>query len=188
MDRKFEELLAFHCAPAMAGIKGANLVSCPRQLFPDPEGLIRQYAGLLAQSGIRLQILCSCPKAALLLVYREKALAACLDHPQARTLLGQAGYPAGAPLPQLLDRLGRRIAHRQGEFPHEIGLFLGYPPEDVAGFQLHKGKNCKLCGHWKVYGDPVDASRRFQRYDRCRCALCGRIRQGYSLAQLFCAA
>ena len=186
MDRQFEEFLAFHCAPAMAGIKGGNLVSCPRQLFRDPHALIRQYALSLSGCGIRLRVLCSCPKAVLLLVYREGPLSRCLAHPEARRLLQEAGYPDG-PLPQLLDHLCGRMG-RQGEFPHEIGLFLGYPPVDVAGFQRYKGKNCKLCGHWKVYGDPVTAARTFQRYDRCRFALCRRVRQGHSLAQLFCAA
>ena len=185
MHQQFEELLSFHCAPAMAGIKAANLVSCPCSLVS--QGLIRQYAASLAASGIRLRILCSCPKGRLLLVYREGPLARCLAHPETQRLLREAGYPQGS-LPQLLDHLSRRIARRQGEFPHEIGLFLGYPPEDVVGFQLHKGKNCKLCGHWKVYGDPVEAARRFHRYDRCRHALWGRVRQGYSLAQLFRAA
>ena len=39
-------------------------------------------------------------------------------------------------------------------FPHEVGLFLGYPLDDVTGFIEQKGKNYKCCGIWKVYGDP----------------------------------
>ena len=29
-----------------------------------------------------------------------------------------------------------------GEFPHEVGLFLGYPPEDVRGFIENHAKFC----------------------------------------------
>ncbi len=52
------------------------------------------------------------------------------------------------------------------DFPHEIGLFLGYPPEDVYGF-IHARLGAKCCGCWKVYGD-VDAARRtFAKYRKC---------------------
>ena len=187
MNPAFEELLAFHCAPALAGIKAANLVSCPRQLVEDPEELVAQYGRTLGSRGIRLRILCRCPKGTLILVYREDRLARCLARPAAVRLLVQAGYPVGT-VEELLDHLSRRMARRQGTFPHEIGLFLDYPPVDVIGFLRHGGKGCKLCGHWKVYGDAESARRQFQRYDRCRAALTQRIRQGYSLAQLFCAA
>ena len=68
------------------------------------------------------------------------------------------------------------VARLEGEeFPHEIGLFLGYPPEDVEGFCRYQGQNYKLCGRWKVYGDREAACRRFQRYDHCRDALCRRL-------------
>ena len=187
MNPAFEELLAFHCAPALAGIKAANLVSCPRQLVEDPEELVAQYGRTLGSRGIRLRILCRCPKGTLILVYREDRLARCLARPAAVRLLVQAGYPVGT-VEELLDHLSRRMARRQGTFPHEIGLFLDYPPVDVIGFLRHGGKGCKLCGHWKVYGDAESARRQFQRYDRCRAALTQRVRQGYSLAQLFCAA
>ena len=30
-----------------------------------------------------------------------------------------------------------------GEFPHEVGLFLSYPPEDVKGFIDHRANNFK---------------------------------------------
>lgn len=41
-------------------------------------------------------------------------------------------------------------------FPHEIGLFLGYPVEDVKGFIENKGENCVKCGAWKVYCNPEE--------------------------------
>lgn len=39
------------------------------------------------------------------------------------------------------------------DFPHEIGLFLGYPAEDVKGFIENKAACSKCSGCWKVYGD-----------------------------------
>ena len=39
--------------------------------------------------------------------------------------------------------------HKQ--FPHEMGLLLGYPIEDVRGFIEHNGCGCLYSGYWKVY-------------------------------------
>ena len=44
-----------------------------------------------------------------------------------------------------------------GEFPHEVGLFLSYPPEDVKGFIDHRANDFKCAGLWKVYGDEEKA-------------------------------
>ena len=53
------------------------------------------------------------------------------------------------------------------EFPHEIGLFLGYPPEDVLGFIKNGAENCKRLGCWKVYGDEENALKTFKKYEKC---------------------
>lgn len=182
----FEHALAFHCGPAMAGIKAANLASFSKQKYPGICVLFDQYANSLRARGIQMDILCQCPKRLLILVYRTERLKEQLYHPLSQRLLQQAGYPIGAALPQLLEHLKSRLGSM--EFPHEIGLFLGYPPEDVLGFQLHKGKNYKLCGHWKVYSDVERAKSCFRQYEQCRDAICRKLAEGKTLTQLFCAA
>ena len=54
------------------------------------------------------------------------------------------------------------------EFPHEVGLFLGYPPEDVRGFMKSSRDGVKCVGCWKVYGDEIRAREVFWRYRRCK--------------------
>lgn len=53
-------------------------------------------------------------------------------------------------------------------FPHEIGVFLGYPLEDVKGFIDNKGKNCESCGVWKVYCDREEKDKLFQKFKKCK--------------------
>lgn len=65
-----------------------------------------------------------------------------------------------------LVHLRRRLAEG-GEFPHEIGLFLGYPPEDVDGFIKNKACGFKCVGCWKVYGDREKAEKTFSRFRKC---------------------
>ena len=69
-------------------------------------------------------------------------------------------------------------------FPHEIGLFLGYPLEDVRGFMENCGRNYRLCGCWKVYGDPEAALRCFARYRKCARLYLQRYTEGHSLSRL----
>lgn len=52
-------------------------------------------------------------------------------------------------------------------FPHEIGIFLGYPFEDVEGFIKNKGRNCKCCGLWKVYFHEDEKKKQFDKLKKC---------------------
>ena len=83
----------------------------------------------------------------------------------------------------LLEELARRI-ERQKTFPHEIGLFLGYSPGDVAGFIEHRGQRFALSGYWKVYGDEAEARALFARYAACTEEFCGRLEAGQRFEDL----
>ena len=69
-------------------------------------------------------------------------------------------------------------------FPHEIGLFLGYPPEDVQGFIDHRAMDFKCAGLWKVYGDQQRAQALFDRFRRCTQRYCALWQTGLRLEQL----
>lgn len=59
----------------------------------------------------------------------------------------------------------------QHDFPHEVGLVLGYPLEDVRGFMADGGRGAVVTGRWKVYGDVESACRRFDELERAECRL-----------------
>lgn len=187
MSKALDQLLARHCAPALAGVKASNLVSCDRAEFPNLRAEAEEYNLAFAGRGVRLAILCRRKNRQLLLVYHRARLELALADPMARRLLRGAGYRLDGTVEELLEQLRGRL--REGEdFPHEIGVFLGYPPEDVLGFQRQRGEGCKLCGYWKVYSDVERARRLFHRYDCCSRALCRRVEQGCSVKELFGAA
>ena len=181
----FEKALVYHCSPTLCGLKPANLLSLSKDEYPHLPQLAAAYARLLEDKGIRLTILCSCGCRWLLLVYHQSMLAAQLKQPAVVRLLAQAGYPVEAPfsLEQLLRCLSRRLRQSEG-FPHEIGVFLGYPLEDVIGFCRHKGEGCKLCGYWKVYGDEEKALALFSRFRKCTQIYREYFQKGYSLEKL----
>lgn len=186
MAEEFERQMAQHCAPTLLGEKCASLVSLSREQFPQLEQLLGQYNHQWERWGLRMQILCHCRCRSLVYLYHPGKLQQSLACPQVQALLRQYGYPPGQTLSQMLLRLSRRLREHR-DFPHEIGLFLGYPPEDVAAFIQTKGAGYKLCGYWKVYFHEEEARATFARYDACRARLCRRLAAGGNLTQLLAA-
>ena len=172
-----EEILIRQGAPTLAGIKTGSLFPCPCE---DREALlddIRQLNRRLGPSGLRVVPVRRQAGRALIYVYRPARLRQDLAQPAAQRLLAERGYPCGQP-ERCVARLMQRL-RQAAEFPHEIGLFLGYPVEDVIGFIENKGKNCLCCGCWKCYTDAEAAQKAFCRFRKCtsvykRLFACGR--------------
>lgn len=97
-------------------------------------------------------------------------------------MLAPRGYCCDDPA-RCLGRLMQRL-REQAEFPHEIGLFLSYPPEDVRGFMESPAYGYKCVGCWKVYDDAAAARRTFGQYGRCTKIYCARFAQGFTLERL----
>lgn len=185
----FEQALIEHGALTLAGLKPASLF---RFLPRDREGFIPCFLDCreqLASSGLRLVILKGCRKTGsyLICLYRERDLAALLARTEYRRFLRSLGYLPWRDVRACLRQLAARLCLEE-EFPHEIGVFLGYPLEDVTGFIAHGGRNYTYCGCWKCYGDPEEARRRFARYRRCTDTYRRRYSQGATLHQLTVAA
>ncbi len=177
----FGQRLAQHTAPTLLGIKCASLVSLSKKEF-DVDGHSADFNSRAAVKGLQSRILCECRNRTLLLIYSEKLLSARLTDKCAQEMLAACGYPASAGLDACLAKLSERI-QKSNDFPHEIGVFLGYPLEDVAGFIENGGDHYKLCGCWKVYGCEESARRTFAKYEKCRKYLCDKLNEGVDLYQ-----
>lgn len=164
--------LVFECSAVLAGVKPGSLFSlvnrtrpCGRNLYRlwqlHHEGLAHRFAGL------NLVMLQSRPQAVLLLCYNHNHLERHLAHAGIRTLLHKAGYEAGASCTTLVGELSRRIAGNDS-FPHEIGLFIGYPAKDVAAFMGLAKLPFSCQGPWKIYGDPERSLALAEQYRCCR--------------------
>lgn len=177
----FGRKLAFHTAPTLLGIKCASLFSLSSSEF-DLDFHSQYFNRRTAAMGLASRILCRCKSRSLILVYSREQLAKRLSDSAVRAILERYGYTSDMTVGECLDRLSERIGD-SGSFPHEIGIFLGYPVEDVVGFIENKGENFKLCGAWKVYGSVENARRTFADYDRCRNFLCNKLNGGADIYQ-----
>ena len=86
-----------------------------------------------------------------------------------------------------MKKIKERFSHG-GDFPHEIGIFLGYPLGDVIGFIQNLGKNCKCTGCWKVYCDECSAKKTFDKFKKCTEVYTRLWSQGRTVLQLTVAA
>ena len=177
---KLDSVLAFHGAPTLLGVKCANLISfdmCEENIAE----YLHKFRYRLSENGLAAIQLCRCRRRTLVYIYNGKMLSAWLGMPQVRDFLAEYGYTDDMDIYQKLEVLAGRMSC--GSFPHEIGAFLGYPVEDIRGFISNCGKNCLLCGYWKVYGNAEKAQRTFNKYDRCRSILFDKLKSGLDLFQ-----
>ena len=158
-----EEMIVRYCSPTLAGIKTGSLFSAAFASKKEQVETLRRWNAILRGKGLRAVPFANNNGRTSVYVYRVSRLGTDFKNAKIRSLLNELGYDC--------DRPERCIAHlaqklKSGaEFPHEIGLFLGYPPEDVSGF-INRGK-CKLTGAWKVYGDKSRAEKTFAQYKKC---------------------
>ncbi|CDB86688.1 putative uncharacterized protein [Firmicutes bacterium CAG:170] len=177
-----EELLIRQGAPTLAGIKTGSLFPCACVCRAALLTEIRRINRTLTPKGLCLLPLRIADGRALLYLYRPARLSRDLQDSLAAELLRRAGYPEGG-CAKCLAQLIRRF--RAGEeFPHEVGLFLSYPPEDVRGFIEHRDDGCKCTGLWKVYGDEANAKRLFAQYRKCTQIYCALWQAGSDMERL----
>ena len=175
-------MLVAHCAPTLAGMKTGSLFACMCGCAGELKQETEQWNAMFNPRGVFIFVLrISCGRA-LIYVYRKERLEKELEDEKRREFLTKLGYDCGD-VSRMLRRLSERISGEE-EFPHEIGLFLGYPFADVKGFIENKGKNCKCAGHWKVYTDEEEAKILFTKYRKCTDIYCRLLKEGSHILRL----
>lgn len=177
MDLQDVELqLALQCAPVLADLKVSNLLIIPKEEVDKVEEI-------LAHTDISVHMISVCENKATVLLYRKEELEQYMAKENVVALLTNFDYSSFS-MDSLLERFAVRYIDYQWngqEFPHEMGLFLGYPIEDVVGFMENEGRNSLYTGYWKVYGDLKPKMLLFQRFELAKEFLIQYVSEGGSL-------
>lgn len=179
----YDYLLLYHCAPTLYKKKAANLFSVGNITAEKLDALSSSYARMLSPLGLNVYVLCECDNNALFYVYNKELLARQLASPSVRNFMAKYGYLGLNNLEEVISHLKERISFCR-EFPHEIGIMLGYPLDDVIGFITHKGKNFLYSGCWKVYGNKEIAVETFKVFEQCRNDACEKFSRGLSVSDI----
>jgi hypothetical protein len=165
--------LALEAAEVLDGEKPANLINVSNRRRACGRNLYRMWrrhgATLLGQGGLAVRELADRGDSLLLLLYRPQSLAALLARPNVLGFLRKAGYTNPADPQTSLAELQTRIS--AAGFPHEIGVFLGYPLKDVAGFMGWAPLPFTCQGPWKIYGDPAGSLGLAEAFRQSRCRM-----------------
>ena len=85
------------------------------------------------------------------LFINEKSMEKVLVNKRCINFLKFVGYSSDYELNDYMDELVFRL--QSEEFPHEIGVFLGYPLKDVLGFMGYGKNELVEVRNWRIYGD-----------------------------------
>ena len=184
ISRTFEAVLVRQCAPTLAGMKPGSIFCFNHSSLEVSRQKVCQWNKQLEPFGLTVQILLERPGSGsvIVFVYRHDRLEQMLSDDAYQSFLAEAGYER-TNLDGLLEQLSYRL-RTQPEFPHEIGVFLGYPLRDVIGFIENHGRNFTCCGFWKSYGDPAEMQVCFACYRRCIQTYVAMFEQGIPIERL----
>ncbi len=160
-----DSIIVENCSPTLAGIKTGNIFTIDRSLISDIREELRELNQCFIEKGLRAIPLKITEKNVIIYLYRPEKLKADLSSKEARDILLKKGYSCNSIESDIVHLI--RHIREDLSFPHEIGLFLGYPPIDVKGFMEDTRKGVKCVGYWKVYGDKEKAEKTFSTYRKC---------------------
>lgn len=177
--KSIEIQLALQCAPLITGIKISNL-------FIVSNHNARYVRVLFENNGISIFVLCTTSEKTTFLLYRSRELAKYLNNKEVKELLfvlGYHNYSVKHLLAVVKDKYEKYMENGI-EFPHELGLLLGYPVEDVSGFILNRGQNCLLVGYWKVYKNVIEKQKLFEQYNKAKETIVRLVLNGVSILDI----
>lgn len=162
-NQRMQFELVTQCAPFLKGMRKASVLNIEKEW-------VRELYRLLEPTDISCRILVVRKNRCLALFYRKDGLKEALSARKVRQFLLEYGYE-DEELDKDITRLSARMNRYSKEeitFPHEIGVFLDYPLEDVKAFIENNGKKSLLTGYWKVYHNPERARLTFLAYDKAK--------------------
>lgn len=170
---------AMQCAPLIAGLKASNLMTIDR-------GYYRQLMQIIKGTKISCYVLVMTDTRITMLMYNEEKLRAYLESEHTSELMKKFGYEdckLEKIFPVFKTRYRRYISDNK-DFPHELGLLLDYPAEDVEGFIEKRGQESLYTGYWKVYDKPEEKCRLFDSFEKAKQDILEKISGGMDMRQI----
>ncbi|WP_191013428.1 DUF3793 family protein [Treponema zioleckii] len=161
----FDETIIHCSAPSLCGIKPASLFSMNSTCYDSGIHKLRDWQSEFSKSKKYFVPLKKSEKRILFFVFDKNLLEKVCSDSSNLAYLKSKGYEVHKGFNVILSELLHRLAW-QKKFPHEVGLFLGYPLVDVVGFEKNSSE-CKFAGFWKVYGDKKSAVEQMNLYKKC---------------------
>ena len=171
--------IGLQCSLVLSGIKPSNLLIYNNHC----EGCISEE---LKNTGAEHMKLYTGTKESVSIIFNRKKLEETLLDKKNREFIKQYGYEIFT-VDEVIEKLAKRYTEfKEGraDFPHEMGIVLGYPLEDVSGFIENNGKNYLYSGYWKVYKNAEEKIRLFKKYKDIKKYFVEQIENGKQIYQI----
>lgn len=179
----FEEFIISFFAPVISGVKPANLFSINPIYYPRIKTYLQKLNRISSKKEILFTIIPKSKNRALIFAINKRLMAKICKQRDNINFLSRYNYPLHADISQTINHIVYRLKEAK-EFPHEVGLFLGYPLEDVVGFIKYQGRNYLCCNSWKVYSNVNVANKLHDLYQNSIFEIRKKWEEGTSLFEL----
>lgn len=177
-DKEYmEAFLSYNTSLICAGLKPSITLNLSRINNKNMYSLWMLYGeSYIKELNLDYIMLRKSDKSVIMLIYDEELLEYCINREGNRKLLSSLGYNDFS-----IDKSLSMLSIRYNKFkcPHELGIFLGYPVDDVIDFMNCSDKKCKACGYWKVYNSEEKAMKVFSIFDNAKKTAAENIVKGY---------
>lgn len=171
--------IALQCAPLICGVKISNILIVENRELDNINHIFEN-------TSIYINNIYTNEKRSLLLLYNYKAVESYLHERYVVQFMNVQGYHT-LQIEDVLSELSIRFKNykeNKDEFPHELGIILGYPVWDVIGFIKNKGQNSLYTGYWKVYKNLSQASETFLKYEKAKELVVKNVIEGLSIIEI----
>lgn len=176
---KNETKIILECAPLIFGLRLANIINITRAEFVN-------LKKIFFDSDLSFYVISTTKDRLSLLFYRKNNLSEYFSKPKTKELLEEFGYDTGDMYGMMytFSLRYRKYINKKADFPHEMGLFLGYPVEDVEGYINNDGKNSLAVGYWKVYEGVNEKIKLFEKFEEAKETLTYLVYKGMNINEI----
>ncbi|WP_022748544.1 DUF3793 family protein [Lachnobacterium bovis] len=177
--KKLELQIIVQCTPVLIRCKTSNMLSVDEKYEYSVKRICKKMF-LKTVELVRLN------GKIIFFVYDAEKLESYVSKKECRFVLHKLGYKIEDLESDLLEFRNRYnlYLNSRKSFPHEMGIFLGYPIEDVVGFIKNDGRNSLITGYWKVYKDADSKKRLFELFDNVQLKILKRFAKGENLIDI----
>ncbi|EGT3616280.1 DUF3793 family protein [Clostridium perfringens] len=182
-EKYMRTFISYLISPVITGIKPSSTITLSKQgrnLFK----LWNMYGeDFLNDLQLKHVLLRETSNAKVILIYDEINLMNIIYRESSMDFLEKLDYN----LKMNLDDILNHLINRYSTFhcPHELGIFLGIPVEDVKCFMECSESKCLLCGYWKVYEEEKKAQKIFELYDSSKEIIMNHLLIGKDLKEVY---
>lgn len=160
----FKYYFKYQLAPVIMGFKPSTTLSITQNRGISYQWKI-YHKKALQELGLEIISLRKCNDKEVFLIYKNCLIQNVLEDSANKEFLEEIGYKIES-VNSVLNSLIKR--YTEVHCPHELGIFLGIPIDDVRDFVSDTKKECLTCGYWKVYNNLQEAQCIFKNYDQAK--------------------